>query len=243
MLNKILIGFLVAGLFACDQIAPTTDKTETEENPLYQVTYYPDGTLQTEINLDSNKRYHGIAKKYYKEGQLKSETLYDHGTTKVAKQYYENGNLEMEFPYEDGQKHGLRKKYWENGQLQSQMTYVKGEPKADLIEYKSTGDKLTTYPTLIVKQIDNINKNGQYVVQTYFSSNPQKGTYYIGELENGVIPRYTEKMKKNGKIGEIIFWPEPGTFFMKKLKIIGTFKTGYGNILIVEKSINLAYTN
>ncbi len=160
-----------------------------------------------------------------------------------AKQYYENGNLQMEFPYKDGKKHGLRKKYWENGQLQSQMTYVMGEPKADLVEWKKSGEKLTTYPRLIVKQIDNISKNGEYIVQAYFSSNPQKGTYYIGELEDGVIPKYPDQMTKNGKIGEIIFRPAPGTFFMKKFNIIGKFKTGYGNILIVEKSINLAFTN
>jgi hypothetical protein len=235
--------FFVLVIFSCDQLAPKSTSETKEEEPYHKVTYHSNGKLRTDVHLDSSGRYHGEAKKFYESGQLKSQTTYQHGVIQYAKQYHENGNLEMEFPYKNGKKNGLRKKYWENGQLQSQMTYVNGEPKADLIEYDKSGEKVTTYPDLVIKQIDNIDKTGQYILQAYFSSNPQKGTYYLGELKNGVLETYTPRMAKNGKIGEEIYRPAPGTFFMKKINIIGKFMTGYGNIRIVEKEVNLAFSN
>jgi len=231
--------FLLFVVFSCDQSAPKSTAEVKKEDPYHKITYHKNGKLKTDVHLDSSRRYHGEAKKYYENGQLKSLITYDHGVIQHAKQYHQNGNLEMEFPYQNAKKHGLRKKYWENGKLQSQMTYVNGEPKADLIEYDKSGEKVTTYPELVIKKIDNIDKSGEYILQAYFSSNPQKGTYYLGELKNGVLETYTTRMARNGKIGEKVFRPAPGTSFSKKINVIGKFKTGYGNILIVEKEVVL----
>jgi len=149
--------------------------------------------------------------------------------------------MRMEFPYKNGKKYGLRKKYWENGRLQSQMTYVNGEPKADLIEYDKNGTKVTAYPELVIKQIDNISKSGKYILQAYFSSNPQKGTYYIGELNNGVLENYTTPMRRNGKIGENVYTLRKLIGSSNEISIIGKFKTGYNNLFIVEKSVKLPF--
>ena len=61
--------------------------------------------------IDQEKKQHGLAKQYYRSGDLKSEIYYNHGVKEKAVQYYENGNKQMEFLYKDGLKHGKRTKY------------------------------------------------------------------------------------------------------------------------------------
>ena len=71
-----------------------------------------------------NGKKHGIAKRYYENGNLEYETPYKNGKKHgIEKWYYENGNLWYETPYENDKRHGIAKAYYENGSLQAQVTY------------------------------------------------------------------------------------------------------------------------
>ena len=243
--SYILLSIMISALFACDKldsIANGSEETSTKkvENELIQKTYHSNGNLMTLVELDSSKKFHGEAKKFYENGILKSVTLYDHGTITDAKQYFENGQLSMHFQYKDGVKHGRRLKYWENGQLQSELSYFNGEPQKGLVEYKKSGEKITKYPRLIVQQHDKLASNGTYQLEAYFSSNPQRGTYYKTQLVNGTVPRFADKFDRSGKHGIYTYRPAPGQFIMEKAHVVGKFMTAYNNVLIVEKTVNVA---
>ena len=239
MKNFITIFFLVLLFCAsCDQI--NTNTTKNEDASKVARTYYEDGKLKSETPVNDDKKRHGLSKQYYRSGGLKAEIHYNEGKRERAVQYYENGNMQMDFPYQDGKKHGKRSKYWENGNLQSVVEYANGEIKAGLIEYKRDGEQVTKYPTLKIKRIDLLESSGEYHIEVYFSSNANRGTYYVGSLEDGSFGSDVAKLKKVNGRGRLTFKPMPGTFMMEKLNFIGSYKTVYGNTLIVEDGISLA---
>ena len=238
MKNVLCILLIGYALVSCDQLNSNLESKSEDPNVIRA--YYENGVLRSEMPIDSSKNRHGIAKRYYKSGKIQSEITYNHGKKEKAIQYYESGGAEMEFYYEDGKKHGERKKYWENGQLQSTLEYRYDDPRAGLKEYNKSGRELNKYPTLKVAHIDNLETRGEYIVEVYFSSNPGRGTYYIGELDEGYLTGMAGKLSKVNHRGRITYKPPPGTFLMEQINVIGSFKTGYGNPYIVEKTVNIA---
>lgn len=213
---------------------------ETSLDPNVRRDYYADGSLKIELRVDEENRRHGLAKRYYPSGAVQSEIQYEHGIKVHARQYYKNGQPEMEFNYQAGVKHGPRTKYWDNGQVSSILEYHMDKP-GPIEEFNRSGKKITWYPRLIVRQVDKLDSQGEYWVEAEFSSHPSRGTYYIGELENGFLPQGLLKMEKVNKKGRFVFKPLPGTFTMRKMNIIGSYKTQFGNRYLVEESINVAF--
>ncbi len=213
---------------------------EEPQDPNLIKSYYDNGKLKAEVRInDSNKR-HGLSTSYYESGIVKTEITYNNGKKEKAIQYYESGKPYVEFNYKNGLKHGKRIKYWESGNIQSVLEYSEDRPGIGLEEYNKRGKKITKYPNLILKQIDNLSTSGQYIIEAYFDNNPQRADYYIGELDSGFLKFTYAPMNEVNHKGRMVFKPLPGTFRMEKLKIIGKYKTYYGNPYLVEKSINLA---
>lgn len=238
MIKLFPLLFVLLFTMSCDQVDSFFQSTPAD--PFTKKTFFKNGNLRSVKKLDSDKKKHGVSKQYFPSGKLKVEIEYVHGDKIRADQYYENGKLQMRLHYKDGMKHGLRSKYWKSGQLSSELMYSMNNPGPGLVEYHKSGKKVTKYPRLLVKQIDNLQSKGEYRIEVYFSSYASRGTYYSEKLEDGFLSEYAEKMKKiNGK-GVINFHPVPGSFLMKKVTFVGSYKTLYGNPYIVEKTVNMA---
>jgi uncharacterized protein len=77
----------------------------------------------------------------------------------VAKEYYPNGKLKSETPYLDGKMSGKRKLYYENGNIQKEESYATGRKEGVFLEYYEDG-ALKTYETYRDDQL-----NGEYYIQ------------------------------------------------------------------------------
>ncbi len=230
----ILIFFVVA----CD-LKPSGQKGGGEDEGLVKL-YYDNGAIKGEYNQDKDGVRHGLSKTYFPSGKLKTEIVYNHGVKVCSIQYYENGFKEMEFYYVNGVKEGKRTKYWDNGKIQSTLVYKNGDPGKELEEFNKRGDKITKYPKLQVREINNLMSTGEYIVEVYFDKIPGRGSYYQGELKDGYFPNTLAQMKKVDGKGRLVFRPQPGTFLMKNLTFVGQYKTAYGNYYLDEASVNLA---
>lgn len=240
MKTFINLTFCLLLITSCDQLNAVLSSEEENKDPLLLKTYYDNGSIKSEIRVDSTNNRHGLSKNYYADGTLKTEIVYNHGSKERAIQYYENGNKYLEFNYKNGRKEGKRTKYWENGKVQSYLDYKNDQPGAGLVEYNKSGEQRKKYPKLIVRQYDNLNTTGEYIVEIFFDKQPARGTYYYGELTDGFMTVENVEIKKvNGK-GRIVYRPMPGTFKMEKMKFVGKFMTLYANPYITETSINLA---
>ena len=68
-----------------------------------------------------------IWKKYYNNGQVKTETpLVNNIPHGIEKWYYETGELWYEWPWVNDKIHGIYKEYYESGQLKEESRYVDG---------------------------------------------------------------------------------------------------------------------
>jgi TonB family protein len=88
--------------------------------------FYPNDTLQSEINFSNNVRQ-GPAKFYYPNGKLKQELNYTDGKVEgVVKEYYENGNVKDVYTIQDGKRNGPESLFDENGKYLKDLNYDNG---------------------------------------------------------------------------------------------------------------------
>lgn len=99
-------------------------------------TYYPDGSVQSEISY-VNDILDGSAVWYYPNGQLKSEKNFDKGILNGwVKEYYKSGLLKEEYFVKNGMKGGTNRVFYENGTLKALSNYVNGnQMQLQLFDY------------------------------------------------------------------------------------------------------------
>lgn len=82
----------------------------------------------------------GLVKKYYNNGNLKSEINYINNIREGnAKFYYENGNLKEELNYDNGKVDGLVKEYREDGKLRETYNISDGKREGPASEFDTSG--------------------------------------------------------------------------------------------------------
>ncbi len=101
--------------------------------------YYKNGNLELETNYRWG-RPNGLEKGYYEDGSLSKVTEYKNGKAQVLKQYYPTGELMTEtFCNEEGKAHGLASGYYKDGKLQDETKYINGKWK-EIREYYKNGN-------------------------------------------------------------------------------------------------------
>lgn len=238
----ILFIILVLSLQSCQKFGNKEEsKRNSNEKDGLVKTFRKDGSLFSEINY-VNGQIHGVSKRYSKWGNFQFLDTYENGRKNgKSLQFYADGQVMRETNYMNGQINGATKSYWATGELSSSITYKEDLPANDLKEFMKSG-KEKKYETLLIQTIDELNTSGEYTLKIRFSKNAKRADYFIGQLVDGKYFAENELVKipeKNGE-GVLIYKPPPGGFIMKKLNIIGKLKTARGNILIRQKTYNLA---
>lgn len=237
-----LMMILLASV-SCDQASKLLgEKSEVPDDPNLIKAYHENGKLKSYYHVNELKQKHGEAKIFNKEGKLEKSFLYDNGEKTQAITYYANGNPLMEINYKNDVKDGPFRRYYENGQLESENIYKEDYAGSGLKEYSKTGELKTKYPELIVKAIDNLKKNGTYIIEVYFDKDPGRGTYYMGKLTEDKFLNYSlDKLERTNYRGRLTLQPPPGVMVMEKLNFVGEYKTPTGNKYVVEKEFNVAF--
>lgn len=206
--------------------------------------YYENGNVKKKMTMKSGKK-HGLASLFYDNGNLRDEVNYRDGVKEgILKSYYKNGGLYKEVNYIEGLRQGNETKYHENGKVMSILPYKNNYPGIGLKEFNKSGKPLKIEPRLEVKTIDNLRSSGKYSIEVQFSKKRNKADYYLGELVEGQflyedMPKIIERDGAAYIDGSV----PPGQFIMERLRIVGCFKTPYGNPYIITKRYNLALDN
>lgn len=105
--------------------------------------YYPDGKLKRISTVDFFHKRMGDFKKYYENGNIEEESIFDRGLRQgYTKFYYRNGQLRTEGDFNLGHKMGFYKCYYENGKLKSEEEYLM-DLKHGVSKYYDENGKLT----------------------------------------------------------------------------------------------------
>ena len=208
--------------------------------------YYSDGKLRAEISMKGGLR-NGIAKEYYNNGQVHLIINYkdskNHG---ITKRYFDNGDMMEETSYWEGEMHGPRTRYRKGGSLYSVASYHHGEPCVGLKEYKTDSTLVTGYPSIIVKEINRLKRDGEFVVQLKMSNGTKKATFYRGSLStmDCINEQCTEipATAEHG-IGELVIRVPKGLMVKDDLLFVAKVKTNMGNYFVTTVRHPLAIIN
>lgn len=250
LMNKYISLVISLGFFICSCTSESTTK-EPDNNVVRDADgkivsgemkkYYPNGKLESVFNL-ANYKLHGPAKKYYEDGSLRSELLYAEGKLAgIQKRYYESGALYKEEPFVKGERHGLVKKYRESGDLMTEAMYRNGQPGTVLKEYLTDGSLKTRYPKIVVKEINKVSSNGEYIVRVSMSDQSTNVKYYIGELDEGIYFTNDLKQQSTGQEGimELKAYLKPGEILDQEINIVARMPTRLNNTFITSHRVKL----
>ena len=109
------------------------DLRQTEKNDDNKIEvkrdYYDNGQIKTEWGEKEGGQQEGVAKWWYQNGKLMSETHWKndemHGSRKG---WHENGVLSEESHWKNGVEDGMKRTWYENGQMESCGNFKAGEP-------------------------------------------------------------------------------------------------------------------
>jgi antitoxin component YwqK of YwqJK toxin-antitoxin module len=207
--------------------------------------YDKSGHLLSKINYENNQM-HGVAINYYPSGRVHSKIIYQEGRKNGNEiWYYESGKVFRISPFINGKLNGVQQFYYESGSPMAEVPYKNGKPGAGLKEYNGSGQLITRYPQIVIREINHLATENKFMLKISLSNKSDKVNFYMGKLEDD---RYfdnsslTPLVTKNGE-AEYYIYVFPGSRVMEKMNIIANYKTPRGNPYIIQKKYNLAVKN
>lgn len=124
--------------------------TRKESSVFYELTIYSAGKST------------GIARRYYNNGVLESESPYKNGKIDGTSKIYLSGKVVREIPYKDGKIDGLARYYYDTGILSAETPYTNGKINGTEKLYSEKGKLIreTTYKHGNVKKKKFYDENG-----------------------------------------------------------------------------------
>jgi antitoxin component YwqK of YwqJK toxin-antitoxin module len=103
---------------------------------------------ESSMNLIEEASYafdvlHGPYKRWFPNGILCEDSIYDNNKLVVQKHYYISGQISAEYNYAEGQKHGPQRMWYPNGMMSFVGLFNKGMAIGQHIHYNNKGNKIS----------------------------------------------------------------------------------------------------
>jgi antitoxin component YwqK of YwqJK toxin-antitoxin module len=157
--------------------------------------------LEEEGNWQEGKHIQNM-RRYYANGKLKEELVYDIEGTKQGMQrfYHENGKLALEVPMDQGAEHGIQRRFDAEGALLEERQFENGKTKAGGVKSFMTSEQTKAanmagqmpgkdHQTNAAQPFD---PNGYNVFYNKAGQVTMSGDFINGQLYNGRIQHYDE---------------------------------------------------
>lgn len=229
---------LLVGLGACG--SADKEGKGSKDNGVDRV-YREDGSLYSEMSYKDHK-LHGICKTYHENGKVFREETYTNDK-KHGKftQYYQDGTMHSEMLYDSGKIDGIVRRYHKDGKLKAEAFFKKGCECLGLKEYILNGDPRPHYPEIVIKTEDKLLSTASYYIHLSLTERVKKVEFFKGNLKDGCLYDGLESVISNDKnTGRIGYTVVPGEFVMERINIIAKIETIAGNILVTQRSYNVA---
>lgn len=228
---RIFIVLISVLIFSCNPEKKKEKETGTNPGGSKVIkSKYADGKTKAEVIYKDGKK-NGMSKSFDREGALMLELPYVNDKKEgISKKYYEGGKqMYQTTEYKENLKDGLQIKYRENGDLMSEARYEKDLPCQGIKEYYKDKSLKTEYPKINITPIDQLEKNGVYILETSMSEKVRDVKYYTGKLTDGCITQdlYNIFVDEATNKGRLRFDLPPGGFRMEEVNIIAVVETIY----------------
>jgi hypothetical protein len=155
--------------------------------------------------------------------------------------YYEDGKVFRKTPYVRDSINGTQIQFYKTGKVKAKLGFVNGLRTPYLEEFTREGQKITSYPDLIVKTKDDYNQNGTFSISLELTDKKAKVIYYRGEYIDGLyVPKKYTKIKEAGGKGYLVL-RKTGAPKADYVGVIAEIITPFGNKYLLYKKIDLPY--
>lgn len=184
----------------------------------------------------------GVTHTYYKGGIVKNEILYKNNVKNGdSKWYYPDGKLFRVTPYLNDTINGSQIQYYKSGKVKAKIDYVDGRRVPVLSEYDIYGIKVTDYPKITYRVVDNYKTNGVYKIFIEMSDLSENVKYYKGDYVNGLVDLSAcTPLLQNATTGYLDL--KKGTAnAADSIPFIAGYLTTYGNRLYYRIAVPVPY--
>lgn len=205
--------------------------------------YFTRGNLVKEVTFKNGIR-NGLMKTFDVNGRLFQTFWYKDGLRQdTAKFYFPEGKVFRTTMFKDDSAHGMQIQYYKSGAVRAKLNFINGLRTPYLEEFESNGKKITNYPDLIIRTKDDYSTNGTFKIFLELSKKETKANYYKGEYIDGLFnPKKYIKINSSDTKGylELTKVEKPGNNYVS---VIAEILTPLGNRYLINKKIDLPYTN
>jgi antitoxin component YwqK of YwqJK toxin-antitoxin module len=200
--SKILmLGICIAFIMCCEkgeredffdlngnQISQLEFKLKRETGTI--VVYYENGSKKASLTLINGDMKRIL--EWYKNGNLKSETVYKDKSTinRNEKEWYENGKIKNEIGYKKDKMHGKLRRWYKNGQKESECEYFEGEPHGRWSFWDENGQ------LRLIWEYKNGKPHGKSIDWDKDGNITREAIFKDGKM---ISDKYPQKNKKNAK--------------------------------------------
>jgi antitoxin component YwqK of YwqJK toxin-antitoxin module len=184
----------------------------------------------------------GMTRTFYKGGVVEQEIMYRDGKKNgEARWYYPDSKLFRVTPYVNDTISGSQIQYYKNGRVKARLDYADGRRMPGLEEYNMDGTKITDYPTLQYRAVDQYSQKGIVKFFIEMSDLSENVRYYRGDLVDGLVDlTLLTPLMQTATTGYLDMKKTPGQS-ADSVAVVAAFLTGFGNRLYYPLSIPLPY--
>lgn len=249
--NLILLSIFFFTIISCDHFT-VVEKTKTLSGEQWVINEEGDSVLNRydeQGNLSSfttykNRRKHGLAKKFYPNGNTEFEISYVDGYKHgQVSWYYESGALYRTNIYEKNKIEGIQKLFYEDGTYKAEIPYKAGEVMPGTKEYTKEGKLIKNYPNINYETIDRLAFENKYILKVFLSNRSKSPKFYRLVSPHGSEKLYRSELHTKDGVGTFTWNLTRGGYIMEKFKVYAEYKSSFGNPVVLEKTINIAAKN
>lgn len=202
-----------------------------------QKVYYENGNVHYIVEYKKGKA-NGRVREYSTDGKLYMDAIYADGHRNgQCTHFYKNGKPFEVSSYVNGEKEGTETKYYENGTILATRIYKKNKIQPGLKEYEKNGSEIINNNSIVIRGIDHTLLEGKYILQVSLAQ-PQKDVKFYAAPKSD--PESRQELKKSEDYGILEIPVSSSHFVMKSLLFEAEYKTRLGNIMVLQKTFNLA---
>lgn len=130
----------------------------------------------------------GMTRTYTKGGLLEQEIPYSGDKRNGdARWYYPEGQVFRLTPFVNDTIHGDQIQYYKNGNVRARITFIENNRKPGIEEYTMNGEKITNYPEITYRVVDDYAERGLYKIFVEMDDLSENVKYYRGDYVNGLV--------------------------------------------------------
>lgn len=203
--------------------------------------YFKDDIKVREVAFVNGVRT-GLTRTFYMGGVTEQEIMYSEGKKNgEAKWFYPDGKLFRITPYLNDTISGSQIQYYKSGRIKAKLDYVDGKRNPGLEEYTMSGGRVTDYPGVTYRAMDEYLERGVYKLFIEMTDKSENVNYYRGDFTDGLVDlSVCQPLLQTSSTGYLDLKKTEGHSADSVIVIAG-YLTNFGNRLYYRLAIPLPY--